>query len=270
MTVAPTKQEREAREARDRLKKYTARQEVHRHQAKRRVRDNIIAVASIVVVVGLAAVTQVVYFTAGPGAPAPAASDEAAADPEASDAPAEGENVGEVPDPATAEDRVWTGALTLNEVELGIELDGALAPQAVSAFIDGVDSQYYPGKTCHRLVESASARLIQCGSADGTGATDPSFSFGPIENAPEDEVYPAGTIAMARAGGDAYSNGRQFFITLSDTTLPSDEAGGYTVMGSVTSGLDGLIGGIADGGIVDDAADGAPVVPTTITALTLE
>lgn len=274
MTVAPTNQEREARAARERLKRYTARQQVHEHQQKRRRRDNLLAVLSVVVVVGLAIGAQVLFFTAGPGAPEPVPSAEA----DATDSPedtATGENVGDVPDPELAEARTWTGTMTLNDVELGIELDGAAAPQAVAVFVDEVETDYFVDTTCHRLVRSASAGLIQCGSADGTGATDPTFGFGPIENAPEDQVYPAGTIAMARAGDDAFSNGRQFFIVFEETTLPNDSAGGYTVMGTVTSGLDTLVSDIADAGIEpaadgSESNDGAPVVPTTITSVTLQ
>jgi peptidyl-prolyl cis-trans isomerase B (cyclophilin B) len=262
--VATSKnQEREAREARDRLKLYDARQGVHEHRVKRRRRDNIIAILGALVVIALATGTQIFYFSGGPGTPA--------ASPSASATPAaEGENVGDVPDPDTAQGRTWTGDLTLNDIPLGITLDGALAPQAAASLIGDIQSGYFVGKTCHRLADSDGFKVLQCGSVDGAGASDPSYSFGPIENAPADNVYPTGTIAMARAGGDAYSNGHQFFIVFGDTTIPSDAAGGYTVVGSVTSGLDQLQTGVIDGGIVDGAADGAPVVATTITAATIQ
>src|SRR5690606_2732345 len=100
-------------------------------------------------------------------------------------------------------------------------------------FIQHVRDDYFTGKTCHRLTDQG-ALLIQCGSLDGTGAGDPDFRFGPLENVPADNVYPAGTIALARAGGDAYSQGHQFFITYDDATIPPDTAGGYTVIGHVT------------------------------------
>ena len=81
-----------------------------------------------------------------------------------------------------------------------------------------------------RLADTDGFAFLQCGSVDGTGAGDPDYSFGPIENAPTDNIYPAGTIAMARAGDDAYSNGHQFFIVTADTTLGADSAGGYTIV----------------------------------------
>ena len=175
-----------------------------------------------------------------------------------------------MPDPSLAENRAWTGDLTLNDVQLGITLDGALAPQAVASFVASVQSGYYTGKTCHRLVASDSANLLQCGSVDGTGATDPSYSFGPIENAAVGGIYPTASLAMARASDNAYSNGRQFFIVLSDSAIPDDSAGGYTVFGTITSGLDQLIAQITSAGPSGGTGDGAPVVPTTITGLTIQ
>ncbi|MCY7411901.1 MAG: peptidylprolyl isomerase [Salinibacterium sp.] len=266
--AASRSSEREAREARERLRRYNARRTVHANQLARRRRDNIVAVAGVVVIAALAAATQVFYFTAGPGVPipAPSASEAPTAVPDA----ATGANVGDVPDPSLSEGRSWTGELALNDIALGIELNGVAAPQGVASFVTSAQSDYYLGKTCHRLVLNASAGLIQCGSLDGTGASDPSYSFGPIENSAVDRVYPAGTIALARGGNDAFSQGRQFFIVFQDASLPNDSAGGYTIIGRVTSGLEDLVTQIANTGIVDGLQDGAPVVPASITSLTIQ
>lgn len=259
--------EREAREARERLRRYNARQTVHAQQLTRRKRDNVVAVVGVLVVAALATVTQIFYFNGGPGTPTPAPSSSASAEAEAETPQT---NVGAVPDPSVAEARTWTGQLDINGIPLGISLDGALAPQAVASFVTSAQDGYYVGTTCHRMVLSESANLLQCGSYDGSGASDPSYSFGPLENTPTDGIYPTGTIAMARAGDNAYSNGRQIFIIFSDTQLPDDSVGGYTVIGQVTSGLDELVAQVAAGGITGGAADGAPVVPTTITGLTIQ
>ncbi len=112
--------------------------------------------------------------------------------------------------------------------------------------------------------------MLQCGSVDGAGGGDLGYSFGPVENAPADDVYPAGTIAMARQSDNAYSNGSQFFIVYADTTITSDTAGGYTVIGQVTSGLDQLIASVVDADTADGSSDGAPLVPTTITSVTVQ
>lgn len=265
--MSPSKNsEREAREVRERLRRYNARQSVHEASIARRKRDNWFAIGAIVVVAALATVAQLFYFNGGPGTPTPEPTPTAAP----SDAPVTGQNVGDVPDPALAENRVWTGELALNEVVLGIQLDGSTAPQAVSSLIQDATTESLIGKSCHRLVAGASANLLQCGSLNGDGAPDPSYSFGPIENAPADKLYPAGTIAMARVGEDAFSNGRQFFVILNDTTLPGDTAGGYTVVGQVTSGLDALKTQITDAGVQGGEGDGAPVIPTTITRFTIQ
>ncbi len=254
------------REARDRLRRYNARQQVHALQISRRRRDNIIAVVGVVVVAALATVTQVVYFTAGPGH-VPTASPSAT--PSATSTPAAGANTGDVPSKTIAEGRTWTGELDLNSVKLGISLDGKDAPQATSVFISLAQKGFYTktGPTCHRLT-TGSASVIQCGSVNGDGTGDPGFAFGPLENVPADGVYPAGTIAMAR-GGSPYSNGSQFFITYKDSPLDGS-TGGYTVFGHVTSGLDEFISAIADKGTADGSTDGKPAVPTSITAVTVK
>src|SRR5690554_4921138 len=264
--VASKTAERDARAARDRLRRYNARQAVHAHKVRRRVRDNVIWIVVAILVIALAAFTQVLYFSVGPGKPAPAPTE--SMEPPA-DSGAEGTNAEAVPDASLAEGRTWTGELVLNDVGLGIELDGAAAPQAVSAFINDVQLGYFPGKTCHRLTDGGFF-VLQCGSLDGTGGGDPAYTYGPVENAPADNVYPAGTIAMARAGGDAFSNGHQFFIVYDETTIQADAAGGYTVIGTVTSRLDQLMGRIARKGIGDGGPGGARVVATTMTTVNVE
>lgn len=263
--MAPSKNaERDAREARERLRKYNARQAVHGHQVKRRRRDNILAVAGVVVVAALATATQVFYFTAGPGHTAAAS-----ASPSAGTGAAAARNVGDVPSRTIARNRTWTGQLELNSVMLGISIDGQKAPQAASVFIALAKDGFYTttGKTCHRLT-TGGASLIQCGSVNGDGTGDPGFSFGPLENVPADGVYPAGTIAMARKAS-TYSNSGQFFITYKDSAL-GPSTGGYTVFGHVTSGLAKFISSVADAGVADGSSDGRPKVATTITKVTVQ
>ncbi|GMA27620.1 peptidylprolyl isomerase [Arenivirga flava] len=254
------------REARDRLRRYAARQEVHRRQGRRRLRDNVWAVAGVIVVAGLATATQISYFSVGPGVPEPTPS--ASASPEA--AAEAGQNVGDVPSADLAEDRTWTGSIALSGIDLGIEFDGAAAPQGVSSFVTLAQSGFYDGLTCHRLTTGESFKVLQCGDPNGDGTGGPDYSYGPIENAPSDDVYPAGTIAMARVGGDAYSMGSQFFIVYGDTTIPSDAAGGYTVLGTVTSGLDQVASQIAAAGTADGGEDGAPAAEAVIEGVTVE
>ena len=268
--MAPnTKQEREAR---GRARAYQARKAVNEHQVKRRVRDNIVAgsvlVLALVVLVG----AQLFYFGGGPGTPEPSASASATPTAEPSDSvtPTPGANAGEVPPSDLAEGRTWTGTLTLNDIDLGVSLDGAAAPQAVSSTISLAGSGFYDDVTCHRLTTGEDFSVLQCGDPTGDGTGGPNYYYGPVENAPADNVYPAGTIAMARSS-DPYSMGSQFFIVYGDTEIPAGADGsGYTVIGTVTSGLDQLVSQIAAAGVADGSADGAPVVPTTISSFTVQ
>jgi peptidyl-prolyl cis-trans isomerase B (cyclophilin B) len=280
--VAPSKNDREARIARERLRAYQARQVVHETGARRRKRDNWIAGVAVVVVAAAAVGLQLAYFGAGPGKPAakPKASATSTATATPTPSPtATGANTGDVPDKSLAEDRLWHGTLTLNgDIALGVTLDGKAAPQGVASTVSLVKKGFYTGTVCHRLTTGDTFKVLQCGGAKtiAAGPTGgPGYSFGPVENAPKadssgDAVYKKGEIALARQGGDAYSNGSQFFVVYGDTTLRNDAAGGYSVIGKVTSGLDGLVSRVTSHGTSDGSQDGAPKVPTTITAYTLK
>lgn len=273
--MAPSKNtEREAREARDRLRRYNARQTVHTHQVKRRTRDNLIGLLGLLVVAALATGTQIFYFSAGPGL-----AKHASASPTPTPTPtaAAGKNVGAVPSPSVAADRTWKGALTLNGVKLGIELDGTKAPQAVASFVTDVKNGYLKDKLCWRLTNSPSFGVLQCGTTSITGADSSDYSFGPLENTPSNNVYPAGELVLARTSDNAYGNGHQFFITWESTTISADSAGGYSVFGKITSGLAELNASIVSKGIQKPASgatttttDGPPVVPTRITSVTIK
>jgi len=256
------KQDRSDRVARARLRAFAAKQTVHAEQVARRRRDNIVAIVAGIIVIALAATAQVLYFTAGPGVPVPTPTPSASAS-------ATPGNVGDVPSPDLSEYRDWTGDVTINGIPLGITLSGGLAPQGVASFVSLAQTGFYTDKTCHRLTNGGFS-VLQCGSVDGSGGGELGFSYGPIENAPADDVYPAGTIALARQSNNAYSQGSQFFIVYEDTTIDSDTVGGYTVIGQVTSGLDQLITDVAAPGTADGSSDGAPLVPTTIGSVTVQ
>lgn len=267
--MAPSKQnDRDARQARERLRAYQARQTVHDRKVRRRKRDNWIAGIAVVVVVGLAVGTQLLYFTGGPGKPSASASPSASATPTPTPA-ATGSNTGDVPSPSIAEGRDWTGSLVVNGIDLGVTLDGKQAPQAVSSTISLAQKGFYDGLSCHRLTTDG-IYVLQCGDPKGDGSGGPGYSYGPVENAPADGVYPAGTIAMARQSGNGYSQGSQFFIVYKDSTIPSDAAGGYTVLGTITSGLDTLTADVVSKGVEGGGTDGKPSVATKIDSFTLQ
>jgi peptidyl-prolyl cis-trans isomerase B (cyclophilin B) len=152
---------------------------------------------------------------------------------------------------------------------LGVEIDGTKAPQAAAVFKSLTDAGFYNGSACHRLTTGDTFSLLQCGGA--SAAADPGYTWGPLENTPADNTYPAGTIAVARSGDNAYGNGKQFFVVYKDTVIPADSAGGYTVVGKVTSGLEAVTA-IAAAGITpgSSATDGAPVQPVTIDSVSLK
>jgi peptidyl-prolyl cis-trans isomerase B (cyclophilin B) len=270
--VAPKNQARDNREARERLRLYEARQGLNDRQRRRRVRDNLVGVGALVVVAALATGSQLAFAGSRPSTASASASASATATatptPSAS---ATASNTGDVPSKSIAKGSTWTGSLTLNkDVKLGIELDGAKAPQAASVEIDLIRKQFYEGTTCHRLADSDGFAFLQCGSANGDGTGDAGFQYGPIENTPSDDLYEAGTIAIARSTS-TYSQTTQFFIVYGDTTLDGS-TGGYTVVGKVTSGLSELKSKITSKGIADAGSDGTgtPKVATTITGATIK
>lgn len=254
--------DREAREARIRLRNYQAKKAVHALRLRRRKRDNYLASVGILVVVAVAIVAQLAYFWAKPDAPAEVALPTPS--PPSTTAP----TTGEVPPSSLAQGRQWAGTLAINGISLGITLDGAAAPQAVSSFVSLSQKGFYSGLGCHRLTTNGFS-VLQCGDPSGNGSGGPGYAYGPIENAPSNNVYPVGTIAMARTAGNGNSQGSQFFIVYADTTIPSDSAGGYTVMGTITSGLDELNAQVTSQGTVDGQSDGKPKVSTTIDTVTV-
>lgn len=253
-----------AKELRRRQREHEARVVVNDVQTDRRRTDNRWAIIALVVTALVAVGGQIAFMTSGGFTPAPVAQETL---PGASNtAPAEAS----VPDAAIAEDREWTGTMDFNDgaFELEFTLDGAAAPQAVSNLIDLTQKDFYDGNSCHRLTTEG-LYVLQCGDPNGDGTGGPGYDFGPLENIPEDGVYPAGTIAMARGQAED-SMGSQFFIVYEDTELP---APGYSVIGQVTGGLDELKAQIVDEGVdtsMGATTDGPPAAPAVITNIEVE
>ena len=248
-------QKRIANAAAERLESFQAKQTLETAKASRRKSDNRLAVMFGVGAVALALVGQFAYFSFGPGVVT-----------ESTEAPTV-ENSEVVPDIALAESRVWTGSMNVGEATLELELDGVNAPQAVANFVSLSQSGFYEGVSCHRLVTDG-IYVLQCGDPDGTGGGGPGYNFGPIENAPADDSYVTGSLAMARVGGDGNSMGSQFFIVYQDSRIPSDDVGGYTIFGKITSGLDGLEP-VISAGVEGGATDGPPALETLLSAIEL-
>ncbi len=260
---------RSSKEQLQRLKIYRAHQVVNAHQVSRRRRDQWLAGAITVGAVAVAGFGYWGWAELGPGAPTQEeiaeAVDELVDD-------LEGEplvqNDDVVPDVSISEFRPWDGQLSIDDVALEFELNGFLAPQAVANFIALANDGFYEGVSCHRLTTEG-IFVLQCGDPEGTGQGGPGYTFGPIENAPEDDVYARGSLAMARVGGDGQSMGSQFFIVYDQSTIPSDDAGGYTVFGEVTGGLDDLIEQVIEPGTVGGVSDGEPSAPAQLSNITI-
>lgn len=262
--MAPSKREREY--ARKRQAKWDERQRTKRER-RRRI-GVIVAILAVLALVAGGAVVLAGLPSSSTGATTDGTTSAADTTPASgcspvSKDPREG---GELPDPSAAEERTWSVSVDLCvdgvTETVDLELDGEQAPQAVASFVSLAQQGYFDATACHRLVTEG-IHVLQCGDPTATGTGGPGYSYGPVENAPADDVYPAGTLAMARRGGDPASMGSQFFLVYEDSTIPSDAAGGYTVFGTVTSGLD-TVQAVADAGTTDGAADGSPASPVII------
>lgn len=238
--------------------KFEAHKAAAEKKAAQRAADNRFALLVSGGAVAIAVVLQLAYFGFGPGHVTTSAEPSASAS----------ANSALVPSPALAEGRAWSGSIEVGGKKLNLTLDGAKAPQAVANFISLADNKFFDGISCHRLT-TAGIFVLQCGDPNGDGSGGPGYNWGPIENAPADNVYKEGVLAMARVGGNASSMGSQFFIVYKDSTIPSDDVGGYTVFGSITKGLSGL-DKIIKAGTKDGSGDGSPAIETKLGAITLK
>lgn len=170
-----------------------------------------------------------------------------------------------LPDKKTAQGQVFIAKVETNCGTITLELDGDKAPQTVASFLQ-LAKGYYDDTPCHRFVPEF---VLQCGDPTGTGQGGPGYTFG-IENAPSDNQYPKGTLAMARQANNADSNGGQFFITVADTSIPADSAGGYTIFGKVVGGMD-VVDHVAAAGAAAEDANGntAPNQPISVLKISI-
>ncbi len=167
-----------------------------------------------------------------------------------------------LPSKKTAQGKTYLAKVTTNCGDITLELDGDKAPQTVASFLQ-LAGGYYDKSPCHRLVPDF---VLQCGDPTGAGTGGPGYSYG-LENTPADNQYARGTLAMARQANDANTNGGQFFITLKDTSIRADSAGGYTVFGRVVSGMD-VVDYVAAKGVA--AGSESPNQPISILKITVE
>ncbi len=230
---------REREYERRRLEQWQERQAKARASRHRR---NVVVgsiVGAAVVVAAIVVVVVVNSDTSPAAVPTSTASPSSSSSASALDLSPRTGNGGVLPAASLAENRTWTGTVSTNRGDISVELYGDKAPQAVANFVELAKEGYFDQTKCHRLVTTG-IHVLQCGDPTASGTGGPGYSWGPIENAPADGQYPAGTLAMARQAENGSSMGSQFFFVYADSQIPSDSAGGYTVFGKVTSGLDVL------------------------------
>jgi peptidyl-prolyl cis-trans isomerase B (cyclophilin B) len=236
--------------AQARIAGYQAKSTMVEGRKEIRRKDNLLASVVIVAAIAVAISAQLIYFNLGPGVPKPT--------PKPISAPAE----------SIAEARVWSGSMIVAGKAVDFELYGDKAPKAVANFVTLAKKGFFDTTGCHRLT-TAGIYVLQCGDPSGDGTGGPGYNFGPVENAPADNVYGPGIIAMARTADAANSMGSQFFIVYGSSFIPADSAGGYTVFGKITKNLDS-IRDLAKIGTADGSKDGRPKNPIQLAAVTVK
>ena len=126
------------------------------------------------------------------------------------------------------------------------------APVTVAHMAKLAKSGFFDESICHRLINRG-AYVLQCGDPTATGIGGPKFVF-QDENLPmgAEGNYPEGTVAMWNKGPG--TNGSQFFIVFSDTTLMKAN---YTIWGTITQGLE-IVKEIAKMGVRGGGLEGTP------------
>ncbi|MDR3128460.1 MAG: peptidylprolyl isomerase [Bifidobacteriaceae bacterium] len=233
----------------------------------------IIGLSTVLVITGLV----VAYHFTSPStyqtsSPSPSESASPSASSEQNPIPTseqKGSNKGAVPDKSIAENKDWDAVIHTSLGDLDITLFGTKAPQAVANFIDLSRKNWWGTNNaqCPRITTKG-VWILQCGAPNGDQSGGPGYSFGPVENAPKDNIYKKGYIAMARSDS-AYSNGSQFFIMYQDSTFPpgGDQAG-YAVFGEIKKGLDSIEGFAKTQSPAND--DGKPSVEVKITGVDIK
>lgn len=177
--------------------------------------------------------------------------------------------------------------LDTNQGAVPITLDRTSAPCNTGAVISLAENDFYNDTPCHRLTNSESLKVLQCGDPTGTGAGGPGWSSPdelPTDLKPAGEpdpmsgtapvIYPRGTVAIANSNnpqsGQADTGSSQFFLVLQDSQL----AANYSVVGQVDPAGLTVLDKIAANGLTPgpngSAEDGKPKQPVEITSATVD
>lgn len=175
--------------------------------------------------------------------------------------------------PVPTEPGVVDAEMITNDGALGLRLDNAKSPCTVNSFVSLAQQGYFDNTECHRLTDTPTNAVLQCGDPTGTGSGGPGYRFAneyptnqyrPFDRRLQQSViYPRGTLAMANSGPD--TNGSQFFIVYRDSKLPPT----YTVFGQVDQTGMATVDGLASVGVSGGEDDGKPNSPIIIESLRL-
>lgn len=165
------------------------------------------------------------------------------------------------PTEADLRDGTVTATLTMNIGTVVLSLDGAKAPCATTSFVSLARQGFYNDTTCHRILSVTppdTAAFAQCGDPTGTGTGGAGYQY--AEENLDGATYPRGTVAMAKTQAPG-STGSQFFLVTGDFQLQPE----YTVLGTITSGLEALDTALAKG---TQPGTEMPLEPIDITSVT--
>ncbi|HLG77086.1 MAG TPA: peptidylprolyl isomerase [Ktedonobacteraceae bacterium] len=131
--------------------------------------------------------------------------------------------------------KLYCVGINTNKGLIVVELNPSIAPKTVNNFVFLAEHHFYDGLTFHRVLPDTSStagqiHIIQGGDPKGDGTGGPGYQ---IAEEPVKGDYTAGTIAMAK-GTAANTTGSQFFINITDNTLPKQ----YSLFGRVVQGMD--------------------------------
>lgn len=253
------------------------RQQQRRTEARRksRIRNAVIASALGVVLVGsgalyaTGALEQDDDKTNANAEVTPSAAPTSKA-PDPCDKPAEGEVETQTwkKEPAMSIDKSAKYTMTLETTcgAIDVALKASAAPHTVNSFNFLAGKGYFDHSRCHRLTTNG-IYVLQCGDPTGTGTGGPGYTI-PDENLKDaslkDNIYPAGTVAMANTG-QKDSGGSQFFLVYQDSQLPPS----YTPFGTLSDAGMKVLKKIAGAGENTGAGDGAPNATVVIDKATV-
>ncbi|MGD7731759.1 peptidylprolyl isomerase [Propionibacteriaceae bacterium G57] len=165
----------------------------------------------------------------------------------------------DLPDEQAPNTGTLTATLEMAAGTVTITMPRENAPCAINSFQSLAEQGFYDDTKCHRLVDSG-IFILQCGDPTASGTGGPGYAY--ADELKGTEKYTRGTVAMANRGKD--TNGSQFFIVWSDSSLAAD----YTVLGTIDEASLVTIGKIASQGV--DATNGvSPIADAGIRKVVL-